>query len=92
MWRMDEGKQVDFFPDATQSWAAEQHPAQHRDLLRQLRDPVGARNSATLGDLRVFVDHSAESVTSNDLGVGVSGWGSVLVVVMLGRGICVVGG
>jgi hypothetical protein len=36
---------------------------------------VGARNSATLGDLHVFVDGSAEPVTSNDLDIGCFGLG-----------------
>jgi len=30
---------------------------------------VGARNSGTLRDLRIFVDHSAKSVMSDDLDV-----------------------
>jgi hypothetical protein len=36
---------------------------------------VGAQNSATLGDLDVFVDGSAESVTSDDRDVGGFGLG-----------------
>jgi hypothetical protein len=36
---------------------------------------VGARNSAILRDLQIFVDGSAESVTTNDLGVGCFGLG-----------------
>jgi hypothetical protein len=36
---------------------------------------VGARNSVTLRDLLIFVDGSAESVTSNDLEVGCFGLG-----------------
>jgi hypothetical protein len=36
---------------------------------------VGARNSATLADLRIFVDHCAEPVTSNDLDLGYVGLG-----------------
>jgi hypothetical protein len=36
---------------------------------------VGARNSVTLRDLDVFVDDSAESITSDDLGVGGVGLG-----------------
>jgi hypothetical protein len=38
---------------------------------------VGARNSGTLRDLRIFVDHSAKSVMSDDLDVasfGVVQW------------------
>ena len=44
---------------------------------RAAATPVGARNSAGLRDLRVFVDHSAESVTSDDLDIasfGVVQW------------------
>ena len=37
--------------------------------------PVGARNSATLGDLHIFVDHSANSVASDDRDVGGVGLG-----------------
>ena len=36
---------------------------------------VGAWNFATLGDLHVFVDDSAEPITSDDLGVGGVGLG-----------------
>jgi hypothetical protein len=32
-------------------------------------DPVGAKNSAALCDLRVFVDQPAEAVTPNDLDI-----------------------
>lgn len=42
---------------------------------RVAREPVSARNSATLRDLRIFVDHSAEPVTPNDLGLGYVGLG-----------------
>jgi hypothetical protein len=41
-----------------------------------LNDPGGARNSATLRGLHVFVDGSAESVTPDDLVVGGVGVGS----------------
>lgn len=37
--------------------------------------PVSARNSATLRGLRIFVDHSAEPVTSNDFDLGYVGLG-----------------
>lgn len=37
--------------------------------------PVGARNSATLGDLHIFVDHSANSVPSDDRDIGGVGQG-----------------
>jgi hypothetical protein len=37
--------------------------------------PVSARNSAALRDLRIFVDHSVEPVTPNDLGLGYVGLG-----------------
>jgi hypothetical protein len=40
-----------------------------------LRYGVGAWNFATLGDLHVFVDDSAESITSDDFGVGGVGLG-----------------
>jgi hypothetical protein len=43
--------------------------------MEHLADPVGARNSATLRDLQIFVDGSAESVTTNDLGVDCFGLG-----------------
>jgi hypothetical protein len=36
---------------------------------------VSARNSAALRDLRIFVDHSVEPVTPNDLGLGYVGLG-----------------
>jgi hypothetical protein len=36
---------------------------------------VGARNSATPPDLQIFVDGSAESVTSDDLVIGCFGLG-----------------
>ena len=36
---------------------------------------MGARNSATLRDLQIFVDGSAESVTSDDRDVGGFGLG-----------------
>lgn len=39
-------------------------------LKRDVRLPVGARNSATLRDLHIFVDYSADPVASNDLDVG----------------------
>jgi hypothetical protein len=42
---------------------------------RRHPSPVGARNSATLRDLDVFVDGSAESVTSDDRDVGGFGLG-----------------
>jgi hypothetical protein len=47
------------------------------DRVRVAVDPrlVGARNSATLPDLQIFVDGSAESVTSDDLVVGCFGLG-----------------
>jgi hypothetical protein len=39
------------------------------DWLDAPSDPVRARNSATSRDLRVFMDHAAESVTSDDLDI-----------------------
>jgi transcriptional regulator with XRE-family HTH domain len=44
-------------------------------LTAVTRNRVSARNSATLRDLRIFVDHSAEPVTPNDLGLGYVGLG-----------------
>ena len=40
------------------------------DCLYKQIQPVGARNSAALCDLPVFVDCSTESVPSDDLDVG----------------------
>lgn len=37
-----------------------------------VRDPVGAKNSATLRDLRVFVDQPTETVTSDDLDIALN--------------------
>jgi hypothetical protein len=37
--------------------------------------PVGARNSATLCDLGIFMDEPAEPVAPNDLDIGVDGVG-----------------
>jgi hypothetical protein len=51
--------------------------SQHGRMIDRVAtaDLVGARNSATLRDLQIFVDGSAESVTTNDLGVGCFGLG-----------------
>jgi hypothetical protein len=48
------------------AWILGVDPAQHPRAVRgrhriDVRQLVGARNSASLCDLRVFVDHSAES-------------------------------
>ena len=45
------------------------------DVRRDGHPRVSARNSATLRDLRIFVDHSAEPVTPSDLGLGYVGLG-----------------
>jgi hypothetical protein len=45
------------------------------DALRLDATVVGARNSATLGNLHIFVDHFANSVTSDDRDVGGVGLG-----------------
>ena len=37
--------------------------------------PVGARNSAVLCDLRIFMDQAAEAISSDDLDVGLDGVG-----------------
>lgn len=50
-------------------WAATRDREQTLPTADTTANPVGARNSASLGDLRVFVDHSAESVTSADLDI-----------------------
>jgi len=50
---------------------AQRGPASLTVLLRYTGSkPVGARNPAALRDLYVFVDGSTESITSDDLGVG----------------------
>lgn len=48
-------------------------PPEKRKHQCEASEPVSARNSATLRDLRIFVDHSAEPVTSNDLDLGCVG-------------------
>lgn len=43
--------------------------------VNDVLEGVSARKSATLRDLRIFVDHSAEPVTPNDLGLRYVGLG-----------------
>jgi hypothetical protein len=43
--------------------------------ISNVPEGVSARNSATLRDLRIFVDHCAEPVTPDDLGLGCVGLG-----------------
>jgi hypothetical protein len=46
---------------------------QSQERIPLPRDPVGARNSATLRDLHIFVDHSADPVARMTLMSAVSG-------------------
>jgi hypothetical protein len=66
------GRRCDLVVDGPQG--ADLYRAINRRWPGDLRVfPVGARNAAGLRDLRVFVDHSAESVTSDDLDIARSG-------------------